>query len=260
MSESTVVGPGTYGMPYFIITTDLDPKKLASASTALLDAVEARPKLTKAFRLEVKLLQNSAEFRICLDTVAWYDCYLRTNSDLIKVIEIARKYVSITRSEIPPDEDGPFTIDYQESEKEMAYIRCTKKHEDQDSIAKCAFDHPKIVCNEEVTTRDGRKTTCNFYLPSKLIVQDLSTTNYVVLIRREPIRELLMLPCNHFNNETLVKNIDYWNELLNQWQRLTFHSIALNYGQWETKQSRDKYAQSCHAHVHLYFDKEAGMM
>lgn len=66
-----------------------------------------------------------------------------------------------------------------------------------------------------------------------------------------------MLPCNHFSNETLVKNIDFWNELLHQWRRLTFYLIALNYGQWEIKHFWDKYVQSCHTHVHLYFDKKA---
>ena len=41
-----------------------------------------------------------------------------------------------------------------------------------------------------------------------------------------------------------------------QWQRLNFHTIAVNYGQWETGQSRDKYVQTCHTHVHSLFDRE----
>lgn len=38
---------------------------------------------------------------------------------------------------------------------------------------------------------------------------------------------------------------------------MNFHSIAVNYGRWEIGQSWDKYAQACHAHVHLLFDREA---
>ena len=121
-----------------------------------------------------------------------------------------------------------------------------------------------LVCKGNVTTRDGRITTCNYYFPSKLIVQELSTKEYVMLLRREPIRELLMLPrpieerdnFNHFDNEMLVKHSDFWSNLLKQRQTLSFHSIALNYGRWELQQSQDKYAQACHAHVHLYFNRE----
>jgi hypothetical protein len=218
----------------------------------LLDAVNSRPKLTQAFRLEIKFLQNSAEFRICLDTVAWYDCYLRVNSDLSKVVEIARKYVSTTRREISPDEDGPFVIDYQEIEKEKAYIRCRTTHDNKNSESKCSkytiiqclynvqcpvafaltfyhiiliillifsieYDHPTLICKGNVITRDGHETTCDYYFPTKFTVQELTTKEYAMLLRRKPIRELLMLPCpikekdnlNHFDNETLVKNNDF---------------------------------------------------
>ncbi|CAI2168436.1 3128_t:CDS:2 [Funneliformis geosporum] len=264
MSNNKIVGPDTSGMPYFTLTANLTPQELASASTALLDAVNSRPKLTQAYRMEVKFLQNSAEFRICLDTVVWYDCYLRVDPDLNKVVEMARKYISTTRREIPPDEDGPFVIDYQEIEKEKAYIRCTRPHNIKNPESKCKYDHPTLICNGNVITRDGRETTCNYYFPSKLTVQELSTKEFVILLRREPIRELLMLPLpiknkdnfNHFDNETLVKNSDFWSDLLKQQQSLTFYSIALNYGRWETQQSHDKYAQACHAHVHLYFNRE----
>jgi len=126
------------------------------------------------------------------------------------------------------------------------------------------YDHPTLICKGNVITRDGRETTCDYYFPSKLTVQELSTEEYVMLLRREPIRELLMLPrpirekdnFNHFDNEMLVKNSNFWSDLLKQQQCLTFYSIALNYGRWETQQSQDKYAQACHAHVHLYFNRE----
>lgn len=183
-------------------------------------------------------------------------------------------------------------MDYKEIEKEKAYTRCTKKHytTQHQNCSKCTisrclcniqcphrgpysanqsinfsveYDHPTLTCTGNVMTRDGRKQL-DYYFATKLIIRDLSTENYIVLLRRESIRELLMLPysnkgkenCNHFDNETLVKNNNFWTDLLEQRQRLSFHSIAFNYGRWETGQSRDKYAQACHAHVHLYFDNE----
>jgi len=101
----------------------------------------------------------------------------------------------------------------------------------------------------------------------KLIVdiKNVNSDNYVVLLRREPIRELLLLPCpkgdkmdrNHFDNETLVQQSEFWKDLLKQKQHLKFHTIAVNYGRWETAQSRNKYAQACHAHIHLLFDSKA---
>lgn len=78
---------------------------MAEASTALLDAIDAQPKLTQAFRMEVKFLQDSAEFRICLYPVAWYDRYLRINPNFSEAVRIARRYVSTTRSEIPSEEE-----------------------------------------------------------------------------------------------------------------------------------------------------------
>ena len=44
------------------------------------------------------------------------------------------------------------------------------------------YDHPKLMCKGNVMTRDGRETTCDFYFPSKLVVQELSTKHYIVLL------------------------------------------------------------------------------
>ncbi|GBC03486.1 hypothetical protein RclHR1_05140020 [Rhizophagus clarus] len=266
--NTNLVGPDTSNTPYFTLTTSLIPDELASASTLLLNAVKVRPKLTQAFRLEVKFLQDFAEFRICLDPVLWYDVYLRINPSLTEVVKIARDYVTTTRMSIPPEEDGPFVVDYEETEKDKAYIPCSisrephklKKPKDKE----CEYDHPEFICEGSVITRDGRDTTCNYYFPTKLIVQELNVDNYIVLLRREPIRELLLLPrpnkdkanYNHFDNEMLLQRSEFWKDLLEQQQRLNFHTIAVNYGRWETGQSRDKYAQACHAHIHLLFTSE----
>jgi hypothetical protein len=127
--NTNLVGPDTSNTPYFTLTTSLIPDELASASTLLLNAVKVRPKLTQAFRLEVKFLQDFAEFRICLDPVLWYDVYLRINPSLTEVVKIARDYVTTTRMSIPPEEDGPFVVDYEETEKDKAYIPCSISRE-----------------------------------------------------------------------------------------------------------------------------------
>ncbi|CAG8714292.1 13632_t:CDS:2 [Rhizophagus irregularis] len=188
---ATIVGPETSNTPYFTLITTLDPDDLAKASTLLLSAVEARPKLTQAFRLEVKFLQENAQFQICLDPVLWYDVYLRVNPRLDEAVRIAREYVTSIRTQILPEEDGPFVVEYDEIEKDKAFIPCNKIY---------------LIINPNVG---------------------------------------------------LVQRSEFWRDLIEQRQRLNFHSIAVNYGRWETGQSRDKYAQACHAHVHLLFDREA---
>ncbi|RGB27186.1 hypothetical protein C1646_819912 [Rhizophagus diaphanus] len=76
-------------------------------------------------------------------------------------------------------------------------------------------DHPDIVCKADVVTRDGRKVKCNFYFATKLVVNELSDDEYVVLLRRELFRELLLIPrpnddksvnYRHYNNKTLAWN------------------------------------------------------
>jgi hypothetical protein len=128
-------------------------------------------------------------------------------------------------------------------------------------------DHPKIYCKGDVVTRDGRKSTCDFNFVTKLVVDKLSNEKYVVMLRSEPFRELLLIPrpdnktnnsnnYGHYTNETLVQQETFWEDLLSKRQSLNFHSIAINYGAWETAQSQNKYEQECHAHVHLYFTSD----
>src|SRR3954468_3062082 len=117
----TIVGPDISNTPYFTLSMYLVPEKLAISSTHLLNTVKAHPKLTQGFRLEVKFLQKYAEFKICLDPVLWYDIYLRIKP-LTEAVKIAREYVNTTQTSIPPEEDGPFVIDYKETKKDSAYI------------------------------------------------------------------------------------------------------------------------------------------
>ncbi|CAB5185070.1 unnamed protein product [Rhizophagus irregularis] len=119
------------------------------------------------------------------------------------------------------------------------------------------------MCKGTTKTRDGRDTVCSYYVIGNLIVWE--RTKYYILFRREPIRGLLMIPrpnddtknnFNHFDNTSIIKNKQFWQDLLEERGRLGFNMVSLNYGTWETGQAKakDKYAQNCHAHVHLNFD------
>ncbi|EXX59901.1 uncharacterized protein OCT59_000363 [Rhizophagus irregularis] len=221
---ATIVGPETSNTPYFTLITTLDPDDLAKASTLLLSAVEARPKLTQAFRLEVKFLQENAQFQICLDPVLWYDVYLRVNPRLDEAVRIAREYVTSIRTQILPEEDGPFVVEYDEIEKDKAFIPCNKIY---------LIINPNVTIISYCCDENPSENCC--YCPVLIEIKLTIITD----------------------NEGLVQRSEFWRDLIEQRQRLNFHSIAVNYGRWETGQSRDKYAQACHAHVHLLFDREA---
>ncbi|RIA79790.1 hypothetical protein C1645_745686 [Glomus cerebriforme] len=248
-------------MPYFVLTVANTPDELVKAATLLLSAVKEQPKLTESFRMEVKISDDSVLFRVCLDTVSWYDVYLRDKPRTEAVI-IAKEYITATRKTVPPEEDGPFIVNLncEDLEKNKAYTRCIKSYYHDKSL--CEYDHTEHVCKAKVQTRDSREEICNFYCATKLTLQMFSTKDYIVLLRRDIIRELLLAPCpnkekdNHCDNEEMLQRTEFWSVLLKHWKLLKFHTMAANFGRWELAQSRDKYTQTCHAHVHLLFNKE----
>src|SRR5436190_1305950 len=78
------------------------------------------------------------------------------------------------------------------------------------------------------------KKKCNFYFATKLVVDKLSDDKYVVLLRREPFRELLLIPrpnddesvnYRHYNNEALVQEEGFWKDLLSKRESLKFNSM-----------------------------------
>ncbi|CAI2180963.1 2622_t:CDS:2 [Funneliformis geosporum] len=251
--QNTLQTPKNLKEPYFKLETNLDPSNLVQASELLLNCLS--PKLKQSFRLVITLSEEKASFKLCLDPSLWFDVYLQTVTDFAEAVNIARQYVTTTRLNISPEEEAPFIIDYKETVKDKAFIICPYASTCRNG-SNCEKDHPKIYCDGKVITRDGRTSKCNFYFTTKLVIDELSNDKYVVMLRREPFRELLLIPhpnfqaknCGHYNNETLVQQETFWKELLNKQQTLNFHSIAINYGAWETGQSQNKYAQECHAH------------
>ncbi|RGB31041.1 hypothetical protein C1646_671218 [Rhizophagus diaphanus] len=291
--------PEALNKPYFRLQSKLEPKELAKASEIILDAVKSKPKLTQAFCLEVEFVDGAARFQVSLKPELWYNVYLRWKP-IEEATKIAQQYVTDTRAEIPLEEDGPFVIEYDKPEKELAFAQCKfgsqcddlKKGRcgtcyldsytsvddpypvcchnpteitDNDRISSLlGRDHFNVTCKGKVLTRDGRESVCSYYFIGSLIVW--TRDKHFILLRREPIRGLLMIPrpsadasknFNHFDNEKWILEPTFWEQLLAEKQQLGFHAISLNYGIWETGQARDRYAQNCHAHVHLHFSADS---
>ena len=124
------------------------------------------------------------------------------------------------------------------------------------------YDHTDYICKAKVPILDSQEECCNFYCATGLIFEKIPTKNYILLLRWETIRELILASCphrakdNHCDNEELLKRTEFWSFLLSQWELLKFHTMAVNFGQWESAIARNKYTQTCHAHVHLLFNKE----
>ncbi|RIA86389.1 hypothetical protein C1645_829353, partial [Glomus cerebriforme] len=260
--------------PYFKIQSTLEPHNLVEASKIILQGVNDKPMLTYSYCLEVLFKNDKAFFTLCLNPVLWFDVYLR-KKDLEVSVKIARTYVTNTRLTVSYENDKivPFEVEYNETVNNLAFTLCEFGKSCKDRYNKCdsitnidnflEYDHSDIICKGTSKTRDGREIVCNFYILDDLVIW--KRKNYCIMYRREPIRGLLFVPCpdddeknnfNHFDNTTLIKNQLFWQDLLEEREDLGFNSISLNYGMWETKQTRskDKYIQNCHGYVYLNFD------
>ncbi|GBB87954.1 hypothetical protein RclHR1_14450003 [Rhizophagus clarus] len=81
-----LIGPETSKTPYFTLTTTPEPNDLSRAFTLLLSAIKAQLKLTQEFHMEIKFLQDFAQFWI------WYDVCLRMKPRLDEMRESMLKY------------------------------------------------------------------------------------------------------------------------------------------------------------------------
>ncbi|GBC36605.2 paREP15 coiled-coil protein [Rhizophagus irregularis DAOM 181602=DAOM 197198] len=249
--------------PYFKIQSTLEPESLAETSIKLLNAIKSEPKLTESYCLEVRFEEDKAFFVACLNPVLWFDVYLR-GKPLEEATKIARTFVTNTRLAVPVEKIAPFEVEHNKTVNDLAFTQCKFGRNCRDrKQGNCSRDHLDAMCKGTTKTRDGRDTVCSYYVIGNLIVWE--RTKYYILFRREPIRGLLMIPrpnddtknnFNHFDNTSIIKNKQFWQDLLEERGRLGFNMVSLNYGTWETGQAKakDKYAQNCHAHVHLNFD------
>lgn len=124
---TTIVGPETSNTPYFILTTTFDPDDLAKASTLLLSAIKARPKLTQAC-LEVKFRKSMLSFRY----VSILCCGMM--SIFVSIQDLMKQQESTLLSH---GHKFYLVVEYDEIEKDKAFISCNKN-----------ISHNKSQCGE----------------------------------------------------------------------------------------------------------------
>ncbi|CAI2190414.1 3639_t:CDS:2 [Funneliformis geosporum] len=105
--------------------------------------------------------KKKASFKLCLDPSLWFDVYLQTLPDFAEAVNIARQYVTTTRLNISPEEEAPFIIDYNETEKDKAFIICP--YDFTCSNGRIVKDHPKIYCDAK---------NCEHYNNETLVQQE----------------------------------------------------------------------------------------
>ncbi len=152
-----------------------------------------------------------------------------------------RQYVITIHLNVLPKNEASFIIDYKEIEKGKAFdlylffstCRYIKEecdeYEDKKNIyfINSAYliesyqlnidfiewkDHSDIVCKINMIIKNRRKVKYNFYFAIKLVIDELSDNEYVVLLRRKPFRELLLI--SHPNNDESINYKYYNNEAL----------------------------------------------
>ncbi|PKK80947.1 hypothetical protein RhiirC2_767475 [Rhizophagus irregularis] len=149
-------------MLYFTLTASNTPEELVKAATLLLSTIKEQPKLTNAFRIEVEISNENVLFRVLH--------YRNTKQN-------------------PPEIDGPSVVNLncKDLEKRKAYTPCNRTSFHAKNL--CAYMYGKVQ------PLDSQEEICNFYCPTKLIFEKFPTEDYVMLLRQEIIRELLLASC-----------------------------------------------------------------
>ena len=146
----------------------------------------------------------------------------------------------------------------------------------------CKFYHPSLpVCRKHVVTDDGSNMVCGQYYMNELVLKptelrplfgninnqvEKGGATFYYMARRELMREILVLPRIHRSNAELAVMEEAWKAAL-QFRGdaaagvimtpSDLAYIAMNFGEWESKQRAVKHAIECHAHMHLGFARSA---
>eukprot|EP01098_Paradermamoeba_levis_P012256 TRINITY_DN531_c0_g2_i1.p1 TRINITY_DN531_c0_g2~~TRINITY_DN531_c0_g2_i1.p1 ORF type:complete len:441 (+),score=28.68 TRINITY_DN531_c0_g2_i1:126-1448(+) len=121
---------------------------------------------------------------------------------------------------------------------------------------KCNKKHPKNYCSEKKVARRDGQGPCNWKVADELLV--CKAQGYVLAARREATRDLLLCPTNHKSNFDIAKSDEFWGTtvsligLIQTTDEKGVELVALNFGKWETEQSKDDMAISCHGHAHVF--------
>lgn len=120
-------------------------------------------------------------------------------------------------------------------------------------------------CAHIVDSSVGNNIKCGNYIDPQLVVRPFGEiaqlklpTKFVLKARNELERDLMIFSDQHMVNRQLAENVDFWALVHAIVQTLDVGFVALNFGKWETRTSRDlnTTAIECHAHAHVILSEE----
>lgn len=259
------------------LSEQIQPVQFSARVKLLLDSFDHHasrvPGLSRGFRLELSRESWESEqlvLRIRYSPITWFQRVLRSEHKEEKdAVRVARAWIATvrTRAATKPhwmhqldDPAGPFLF----AEKCEYGPACWEKEKG------CSGNHridAMVRCQDLVWRRDGSKRECGDIGHTALLLDELSTTEYAVFARREATRDILIQPRRHHSiNRKMAVDSRFWQFLFDTCrkvhqilgtERFPVIGVALNFGDWETRTSVDKFAKDCHAHAHLLLTPEA---
>eukprot|EP01137_Pigoraptor_chileana_P035561 Opistho-2@29774 len=242
---------------------------LTGASKALLTFVESQPaSLTASYRLELNPVAHAPGrwcMRIKLEAVAWYDHVVDTVGRN-GAVHAARNYLTTIRrhkrqamrESVPQAPAGEAAI-ARDPVQLLPY--CTSPHCKVIRDAICRNGkHPAIPRCKYVTTRaDGLQRECGYFCMDELRLDLQVGSEFKTMgltCRREPTRDILLVPVNHRINKYLLQDPKTWEAIAafqTKYGHGCFEGIAANFGKWESRNATDssEHAVDCHGHIHL---------
>eukprot|EP01137_Pigoraptor_chileana_P018654 Opistho-2@78485 len=187
-------------------------KSLSVAATDLLAFVKKlSSSLQEKYRVELIRVPcvTESRWRMCvkLDPVAWYDHLKgdvgRTNAD-----SMARNYVNKMRDEarnrpaVDPSEHAVVTIP-----KYCTNVPCK-------SGKACRCKHSR-ACQTTIM-RAGCERVCGFFVVDELHLKNdtgKKLTEFHLICRHEPIRDVLLVPKRHGTNEEMLQDVNVWKAI-----------------------------------------------
>ncbi|RGB22566.1 hypothetical protein C1646_677744 [Rhizophagus diaphanus] len=238
-----------------------------------LDFIEKNRSFGRKYRIELRPNKSQWNLYLHIDSVAWFDALINKCTDDERLNK-ARSYVDNVRNSYNPPRAE--TSDY---EPVLAKQYCPYHTECVKHKKKCAHFHstPEIYCDAMSAQKHRPNRPCNWYVENERIVPFDSRLLYdkyrvddnddwILTSRQSNVREILVFPLKHKTNKELVKSKSFWlwvfedvvNKFFGKFQPNEYpvNCFALNFGEWESEESVDRYAINCHGHLHLQLKLE----
>ena len=260
------------GMAYRI---QLDPIRIATVSR---EGLTSHDLAWKTWRLKLRI-----------DPTLWFEHVLMPmDTDVRKALHIARGWARVVHKEAIGVPTALRRLPSQVSSLPDTFKDDCENGEDcvhqRDGRCRSKRHEPKHKCGGATAGVDGSESQCGWMMQSQLLISELqdwyhqsycnctgsykanefnlnNSIPYRFYGRREGTRDILLCPSRHITNRDLSRDHTFWNCVVRSCRRMgkqlqtqTFpvSGVAINFGTWETAQSRNRYAADCHAHAHLF--------